>query len=133
VLIGVCFVVKELFDICIDNDFDQARRLAFFLEEAHHLCEEWLANHRGWLWGVIHTMRGILIESARLRGEQAELATLLETQFISSSDFQYYDELKSLVSADWPAVLTRLITKAERARADIFVREGMWLPLLTHV
>lgn len=103
------------------------------LDEARRLCESWLANHQGRLWGVINTMRGILIDIARLQGNHAELEQLLEKQFVSTSDFSHYDELKERHSADWLTVRARLIEQAVRARPDIYVRETMWSALLSYV
>jgi hypothetical protein len=103
------------------------------LDQARHICQAWLANHQGRLWGVINTMRGILIDVARLQENRTELTRLLELQFIATSDFTYYDELKALNSAEWPTVRTRLIEQVGHTRADIFVRETMWPALLTYV
>jgi uncharacterized Zn finger protein len=108
------------------------------LDEARHLCNEWLACPDSHLRRVKIVFQALLLKIAQAEKNQEDIIRLAETLFFETGNFEYYTLLKEAIQGDWIAFRKKVLEQAVKhfrhydLVPEIFVREKMWHELLNH-
>ena len=103
---------------------------------ARQICREWL-DQPTQSPGLRVDFLALLLQAAEMAGDQDEQIELVEMLFLDTGQFAYYEQLKGLIGAGWPAFRAGFLARAQEGRrvdkGALYVAEGMWDQLLAYV